>query len=218
LFPYPYGIDVETLRGQAVAARQQRGAIRSRLGIGPDDFVVLGIVKFVERENPWVLLKAFASLRTRSSKAHLVLVGDGALKEPMLEYIAGSGVPGVHFPGYVPYRSLAEYYGIADVFVHPARFEPWGVSVQEALVCGVPVVASKTVGSAWDLVIGQDTGEVFDPEDPEELARILTELAESPHRLASMAERAFSVGSAINYEDTTRDLKVAVRSLCKAGA
>ena len=50
-----------------------------------------------------------------------------------------------------PTRELPALYAASDLFVHAAREERWGVSVQEALACGLPVVASSRVGAARDL-------------------------------------------------------------------
>ena len=52
----------------------------------------------------------------------------------------------------MPYSQLPDWYGRADVFVHPAPDEPWGVSVTEALACGVPVIAAEGVGAASEMM------------------------------------------------------------------
>ncbi len=49
----------------------------------------------------------------------------------------------------------------ADLFVHPVREERWGVSVAEALACGLPVVASDRVGAAHDLVVPGENGVLY---------------------------------------------------------
>ena len=58
----------------------------------------------------------------------------------------------VTFAGYVKYPELPKYYGISNLFVHISNNEPWGVSVQEAMATGLPIITSEFVGSSVDLI------------------------------------------------------------------
>jgi glycosyltransferase involved in cell wall biosynthesis len=92
----------------------------------------------------------------------------------------------VRFPGYIPYPELPALYAAADLFVHPAREERWGVSVQEALACGLPVVASSRVGAAFDLIQPGGNGFVYEAGDEEGLIqRIADALILPPERVRS---------------------------------
>ena len=51
--------------------------MRQALGVGPNDFVVLGVLKFVPQEDPLTLLAAYGVLIKQHPHTHLVLVGDG---------------------------------------------------------------------------------------------------------------------------------------------
>ena len=96
----------------------------------------------------------------------------------------------MRFLGYVPYGELPALYAAADLFVHPVQEERWGVSVAEALACGLPVVTSSRVGAAHDLVIAGRNGGVYPAGDPRALARRVEEaLALDPATVAA-ASRA----------------------------
>ncbi|HKI01271.1 MAG TPA: glycosyltransferase, partial [Thermoanaerobaculia bacterium] len=126
----------------------------------------------------WDLLRAFG--RLDQEDVWLVLAGDGP-ERPALERQAGERV---RFPGYVPYPELPGLYAAADLFVHPAREERWGVSVQEALACGLPVVASSRVGAAFDLIAPGGNGFLYQAGDDAELAgRLAGALALPPERV-----------------------------------
>lgn len=62
------------------------------------------------------------------------------------------------FAGFVDYQQLPAYYKIASVLAVPAEHEPYGLPVNEAMICGVPVIASTSVGAAGDLIDEGQTG------------------------------------------------------------
>ncbi|HEX6902212.1 MAG TPA: glycosyltransferase family 4 protein [Thermoanaerobaculia bacterium] len=197
---FPYAVDVEEFRSRSSQA--DRGTMRERLGIPPGARVVLGLAKFNDREAPWDLLRAFA--RVQGEDVWLVLAGDGPAR-PRLESAArGEGLARVRFPGYVPYPELPALYAASDLFVHPAREERWGVSVQEALACGLPVVVSSRVGAGYDLIAVGGNGFVYPVGDPESLAFHIQEaLALPPERVR---ERSREILARWDYAAVWRNL------------
>jgi glycosyltransferase involved in cell wall biosynthesis len=166
---FPYAVDVEAFRSRSVLTPGERAAVRERLGVPVDAPLVLALAKFNEREAPWDLLRAFDRLRDR--EIWLVLAGDGPERAELEGTAEASGLTRVRFPGYVPYPELPALYGASDLFVHPAREERWGVSVQEALACGLPVVASSRVGAGVDLIEPGRNGFLYEAGWEGELAR-----------------------------------------------
>jgi glycosyltransferase involved in cell wall biosynthesis len=190
IFEFPYSVDNDWLAEQAAVFRERRDELRASLGIAPDSFVVLGVVKFVDREDPTTLLCGFEQLRKQVGSAHLVLVGDGPLMGQLQQAVRERQIEGVHLPGYVAYEKLPLYYAVADVFVHPPRRESWGVSVNEAMACGLPVVVSSMVGSSADLVEPDATGQVFEVGNSSSLSARLLEMASDRERTRRMGENA----------------------------
>ncbi|MCB1687081.1 MAG: glycosyltransferase family 4 protein [Halioglobus sp.] len=173
-FLFPYNVDNTWFAQQSGAFRSRRNTYLEEMGLSPQHFIVLGIMKWHQREDPLVLVRAFRQLLDDKPEARLILVGDGPLRAEVKAMI-GDIVDKVCLPGYAPYSELPKYYALADVFVHPAASEPWGVSVNEAMACGVPVVVSSGVGAATDLVVEGETGFVFRVGDSAALARTLAD-------------------------------------------
>lgn len=149
---FPYCID-NTIFGKPAL---QTPSIREQLHIPVDAYVVLGVCKFNEREKPMELLRAFKAWQRPGT--YLVMVGDGEQRQ-QLEAEAGEMLDQqIHFPGYVAYSVLPAFYQAADLFVHPAFYEPWGVSVQEAIAADCAVIASNKVGSGFDLIADGKNG------------------------------------------------------------
>lgn len=156
---FPYVVDVERFRRESAHLVTQREAIRARYGVPATARVILAVAKFNVRESPWDLLGALQGLNRPD--VHALLVGDGEQAGMLQARAEGLGLKNVVFAGYVPYAELAGCYAMADVFVHAAGDEPWGVSVHEAIACGLPVVASSRVGAGRDLVLQGRNGFVY---------------------------------------------------------
>jgi glycosyltransferase involved in cell wall biosynthesis len=199
---FPYAVDVDAFRDRSRLAKEERAAVRGRLGVPAAARVVLGLAKLNDREAPWDLLRAFARLGRED--VWLALAGDGPARPALEAFVRDHGLARVRFPGYIPYPELPPLYAAADLFVHAAREERWGVSVQEALACGLPVVASSRVGAGYDLVEAGGNGFVYPAGDDGELARRIGEaLALDPERVR---ERNGAVLDRWDYAATWRHL------------
>ena len=78
--------------------------------------------------------------------------------------IAARADPLLRCPGRLSGADLLDVYSVADVFVLPSRFEPWGLVVNEAMAAGLPVLASERVGCVDDLVRAGETGMIVPAE------------------------------------------------------
>jgi glycosyltransferase involved in cell wall biosynthesis len=164
---FPYAIDVEQFRARSRLSSQERAAARARLGLAPGEQAVLAVAKLNPREAPWDLLDALPRL---PAAVRLLIAGDGPSRAEVERRAAALGPGRAHLLGYVPYAELPALYAAADLFVHPAREERWGVSVAEALACGLPVVASTRVGAAYDLLRQGANGWLYPAGDAARLA------------------------------------------------
>jgi glycosyltransferase involved in cell wall biosynthesis len=120
------------------------------------------------------LILAFA--RSTSGSEELVIAGSG----PELEHLKSlaAGVGNVTFAGYVDGEAKAAVFSEADLFVVPSFVEPWGLTVNEALFYGVPVLVSSGAASSTLIAEGR-TGLVFDPSRQDDLEAHLRQFFES---------------------------------------
>ena len=171
---FPYAVDVEAFRRGSDLSPAQRAAARARLGIPADARVLLSLAKLSPRESPWDLLRACS--HGLDADRWVAIAGDGPERAALKAFARERGLDRVRFLGYVPYPELPALYAISDLFIHPAREERWGVSVQEALACGLPAITSSRVGAARDLILPGRNGATYTAGDDAELARRIDEV------------------------------------------
>jgi glycosyltransferase involved in cell wall biosynthesis len=148
LFPYTTDPRKFTPKGKV------RRETRDLLQLSDEDFLFLAAVKFHPRENPFGIIDAFSQVAGSNQNARLIILGSGPQHAAAQEIVAATLPNQVHLPGYIPYAELQNYFFAADAFIHLPESEPWGVSVQDALFCHLPVIANDRVGSAARLMHG----------------------------------------------------------------
>jgi glycosyltransferase involved in cell wall biosynthesis len=180
-------VDNEYFARGAERARQQSPALRRELGLPA--YYFLASARFTEKKNLRFLLRAFARYRSLCSARQgplgeadaaweLVLIGDGPLREQLVSLRSELGAEQfIHFAGASAYDELPVFYGLAGALVHPSTTEQWGLVVNEAMACGLPVVISNRCGCAADLVREGQNGFTFDSSDVAGLADIMLKLA-----------------------------------------
>lgn len=186
LFPAPYSVDNEFFSSRAESARSHRGEIKATFGITDDAPVVLFSGKLITVKQPAMLLQAFAKVRRRYP-CHLLYVGEGELRPRLEEIVRKERIPDVHFAGFVNQSRIPGLYASADLFVLPSIHEPWGLVVNEAMACGLPIIASDRVGSAVDLIRDGFNGYTYPYDNCEKLGEHIERLVASEELRARLA-------------------------------
>src|SRR6266849_6441387 len=185
----PYVVDNEWWKSQS--ARVDRKAVRASWGAKPGDTVILFCAKLQPWKRPVDLLRAFAKANLQT--ALLVFAGEGPLHHQLEAEAVALGIDSrVRFLGFVNQSQLPAVYTSADVMVLPSEYEPFAVVVNEALLCGCPVIASDLVGAAQDLVLEGETGFVYPCQQVAALAQLLTEALAHRRKLSKMGAAARS--------------------------
>ena len=162
-----------------------RGAAQTHLpGLESDQPFFLVVSRLIPRKNVDRLISAYATYRQRRATGwRLVVLGIGGELDRLVERVRSERIPDVTFAGFHQLNELVVYYSRAATFVHPALQEQWGLVVNEAMACSLPVLVSRTVGCAYDLVQDGRNGFLFDPNSVESIADVL-------HRMSSLPEPA----------------------------
>lgn len=120
-----------------------------------------------------LLLEAFA--KSDNQDFVLVFVGKGPKEQELMSQAKQLAIQDkIRFVGFCAGADLYAWYVLADLFVLPSRYEPFGAVVNEALICGCPVLASTYIG-ALDFIDEGKNGEIFDPLKPKEFVEVLNQ-------------------------------------------
>jgi len=170
-----YAVDNEFIYDKYIKSYESRLSIKRISKLKENNFIYSG--RMLESKNPALLIRAFNSIKQREERSKswgIIIVGDGPQKDELKALVKKLDLEkDVFFAGGKSWREVPEYYAIGDVLVLPSISEAWGLVVNEAMVCGLPVIVSKRAGSYWDLVKEGENGFGFDPYNREELEQIM---------------------------------------------
>jgi glycosyltransferase involved in cell wall biosynthesis len=166
-----------------------RNRLRAQLALPDRYFLFVG--RLVREKGVRDLLDAYALLPAElREQLGLVFAGDGPLR-PELESLAREICPGtIQFAGFVQRNELAAYYTLAECFVFPTHTDTWGLVINEAMACDLPIICTSVAGCATDLV--KTNGRVVPPKDITQLRSAMQEIARDVslrHRMAAESHR-----------------------------
>jgi glycosyltransferase involved in cell wall biosynthesis len=177
-----------------------RDRARQMLGVPPDAIVVGAVGRLTYQKAPEDFLAAMRELgRLRQAgrsgglggqhRSDLVgvWVGDGELAERIGRLASSAPGPKVVLAG--DRVDVPEILPAFDVFALPSRYEGLPTVVVEAMMCGIPVVATA-VNAVGDVVVPGETGLLVPPQRPDLLAEAVNYLLDSPDAAARMAVAA----------------------------
>ncbi len=117
--------------------------------------------------------------------------------------------------GDVPHERLVETYAAADVFALLSSWEPWGVVVNEAAACGLPLVLSDRVGAAPDLLRDGENGALVPAGDVAAAAAALRRLADDAELRRSAGAASRRLVSGWGYGPSVESFVAAVREAAR---
>ena len=201
-------IDVEDFGERADLLAADREELRRQLGVDAGDTVVLSVARLAPEKGLDTLIRAIAAVDDQ----HLVLalVGDGPERE-QLERLAEELDVRAVFIGDAAWQRIVEVYVAADVFALLSQREPWGVVVNEAAACGLPLILSDRVGAAHDLLRDGENGALVLAGDIEAAATALRALAADPSLRRAQGARSRELARDWGYGPSVEGFLAAVR-------
>lgn len=185
----PYVVDEELI--SRVHNATQIDEFRQAKGIPQHAFVFVFCAKFIDRKRPLDVIHAFAQVANLGKETYLIMIGDGPLRKEMEEIVRNLAITDkVLFPGLIQYINLPEWYISSNVLVFSSEHEPYGLPVNEAMLCGIPVIVSDRIGARLDLVEENITGWTYPVGDINALAGYMEYAISHPAQIKQMGKAA----------------------------
>jgi glycosyltransferase involved in cell wall biosynthesis len=175
----PDGVDTDTFKPV------DKRLARTKLNL-PDGFLVLFVGHLFKVKRVDKLIRIAANLNN-DFDFRIVVAGDGPERRNLEKMAEKLEVRNVSLAGEIPHADMPLYMAAADVLALPSEAEGLPSCVQEAMACGVPVVASN-VGGLPDLITNGVTGYLANNEM--EMETYLKQMMSSPELVSTMGVNA----------------------------
>jgi len=195
---------VEVARFCPVSGEQKK-ALRARLGLPADELLVIFTGRLVSYKGLPVLADVWRDLCREFPVARLVLVGAGGVdqfncEEQLRNFVRSEGLQErVIFTG--ARANVHEYLQASDIFAFPTENEAFGISLIEAMACGLPVV-STAIGGIKDIIQPDANGLMIAPGDRSALRAALRQLLAD----AGLRDRLGEAAAASVRQHYTREI------------
>ena len=202
-------IDLPGFDAEVERLGPRRGELRAGLGAGDEDVVVLSIARLAPEKGLDTLVRAVAA--ARDPRLLLVVAGDGPERAALEALAAALGVR-LAVVENVPFDRVVERYVAADVFALLSTHEPWGVVVNEAAACRLPLVLTDRVGAHADLLVDGENGALVRTGDAEAAGAALRRLAADPEWRRRAGARSRELMEGWDYEPSIESFVATVRA------
>jgi glycosyltransferase involved in cell wall biosynthesis len=189
VFTAPNAVDMALFSTLAGRARRAESEVRTRRSLPRRYFLYAG--RLVRAKGVFDLLDAYAELDPQTrTQVGLVLVGDGEDRSKLMDISSRISPGTIQFAGFAQREELPEFYALGDALIFPTHSDPWGLVVNEAMACGLPVIVTDVAGCAADLVEDGWNGFVVPAGDSAHLASAMLRMADDSKLRTEMGSRS----------------------------
>lgn len=203
---FRHGSTIDTKRFSQQLQAQNVSALKKSFGVEGKK-VILSVSYLQKRKGVQYLIEAFLQLKREDTT--LLIIGDGDYKQELLKLIPENRGD-ILFVGHD--EDTAKYYAMADIFVMPSFSDPWGLTINEAMVAGLPVITTSNVG-AQELI--QDNGFVIPPRNANALTTSLQTLLGNDELRQDMGRRSLEVIKPYTIEHTAEVCRAAIYAVTR---
>ena len=184
----PNGVDVRRFQVSSFKFQvEEREQIREKLGFNSDDTILITTSRLVEKNAVGDIIE---SLQYLPENVKLLIIGTGFLENDLkLKARTLNLEARINFLGFISHEELPKYLWVSDIFTRPSLSEGMGNSFIEAMVAGLPVIATP-VGGIVDFLKDGETGLFCEVGNPKSIAQKVEKLMKDSESRRYILENA----------------------------
>jgi glycosyltransferase involved in cell wall biosynthesis len=194
-------------------ARADGARFRARLGVRPEQPLLLYVGRVAYEKNIEFLIRCFARVRLAAPDAVFVIAGEGPAEGALQRFVRRLGLEAaIRFTGYLDReRTLLDCYAAADVFVFASRTETQGLVLLEAMAQGAPIVSTAALGTRS--ILKRESGAIVVPEREKEFAAAILRVLQSAELRRDIASRGRAYAESWSSRAMARRLAALYRDI-----
>ncbi|WP_214802023.1 glycosyltransferase family 4 protein [Exiguobacterium sp. s194] len=138
---------------------------RKEFGFDENEKIIIGVGSFVPAKGYIDLINLKRKL---GKEFRLVLVG-GKPSQEYMDLISECGIQNIRFMDFQTKENVKKLLTLSDLFVHPSRYDVWGLVINEAMSCGLPIISSYECMAALEMIKDEHNGFLVNTQDIEQL-------------------------------------------------
>lgn len=192
IFIAPNIVNNDLFIKQSLEFKKDKLNVKKALNFNDKNIIIIFVGQLIERKGIKYLIQAYQILCKEFPNIALIVVGDGPLKESLSNKCDREKVPNIYFTGWISETEKILYYSIADVFVFPTLEDVWGLVVNEAMACSLPVISTNAAGCTFDMISIGENGFIVDAKDPHQLYSEIKKILSDEVCLKSMRSKSLN--------------------------
>ena len=193
------GVDTTRI-ASLIPSAEQKAALRAQLGLGTDDFILIFVGRIGMEKRVFELVDAVAAAAAREPRIRMIFIGDGPTLDPLKRRAQDSAAPAAFvFTGFLGWEAVIAHLASSNLFVTVSLSEVQPMTIIEAQLCGLPVVARRDE-SYFEMILDGKNGYLVE-EDSEVVEKIL-ELARDGRKWADFSRESLRRSQNLSIENT----------------
>ena len=172
-------VDVDDFINKGKDSKKIKKTVREEYGIPDNTTVLIYAGRLIYKKGVQDLIDAIKILKINGYDIIAFIVGEGDYKGE-LQMKSQDIKSNIIFTGHVNPDKIYKYYYASDIFILPTYNDLWGLVVNEAMACGLPIIVTDAAGCSYDLI--KDNGYIVTHHDINELSRAIEDLMDNKKR------------------------------------
>jgi glycosyltransferase involved in cell wall biosynthesis len=203
IFEYHFSSVFANEIAQEKLSEAQKKLLRDSLNIPEYKVVIISIGQYISRKGFEYLMDAIQIINNHNIIVYAI--GEGPLRNHYSEKIKRLNLnDSIFLNGQMSKDKILGYCKSADMFILPSLEDIWGLVINEAIACGLPVITTERVGAAYNLVKSGENGFIIPPKNSGILAEKINEIL-LDGKLNLFSKKSLEIAQAYTIEQMALD-------------